>query len=137
MSADIKNMTAEELYKLAQQREVEERKRIAEENQQKIAELREERRQMQLRHKKEISEINARIKALGGRVSGAAGTAKGRTGASAAIIEILDAGKLDTKEIRDKLEAIGISVGNLGQTLSYLKRNGKVVSVARGVYKKA
>ena len=136
MSGDYNSMTADELYKLAKQREIEERKKIAQENQQKIADLREERRQLQLRHKKEINEVNARIKALGGRVSGAATAGKGRTGASSAIVEILDAGEMDTKAIREKLEAIGISVSNLGQTLAYLKRNGRVASVARGIYSK-
>ncbi|HBH36527.1 MAG TPA: hypothetical protein DDW45_09390 [Gammaproteobacteria bacterium] len=148
---DFNNMTAEELYKLAQQREVEERRKVAEENQQKIAELREERRQLQLkhnkemreetrqlkaRHKNELKDVNARIKALGGRVSGASAGGKGRTGASAAIVEILEAGEMDTKAIRERLEAIGISVSNLGQTLAYLKRNGRVASVARGIYAK-
>ncbi len=148
---DYNNMTAEELYNLAKQREIEEQKKVMQENQQKIAELREERRQLQLKHNKEIREetrqlkirhknelkdVNARIKSLGGRVSGASATGKGRTGASAAIVEILDAGEMDTKAIREKLEAIGISVGNLGQTLAYLKRNGRVASVARGIYKK-
>ena len=149
---DYNNMTAEDLYNLAKQREIEEQKKVMQENQQIIAELREERRQLQLKHNKEIREetrqlkirhknelkdVNARIKSLGGRVSGASATGKGRTGASAAIVEILDAGEMDTKAIREKLEAIGISVGNLGQTLAYLKRNGRVASVARGTYKKA
>ena len=150
--SDYNNMTAEDLYNLAKQREIEEQKKVMQENQQIIAELREERRQLQLKHNKEIREetrqlkirhknelkdVNARIKSLGGRVSGASATGKGRTGASAAIVEILDAGEMDTKAIREKLEAIGISVGNLGQTLAYLKRNGRVASVARGIYKKA
>jgi hypothetical protein len=149
---DYNNMTAEELYNLAKQREREEQQKIMQENQQKIAELREERRQLQLRqnkeireevrqlkirHKNELKDVNARIKAFGGRVSGASAGGQGRTGASAAIVEILDAGEMDTKAIREKLEAIGISVGNLGQTLAYLKRNGRVVSVTRGIYKKA
>jgi len=149
---DYNNMTAEDLYNLAKQRETEEQKKVMQENQQKIAELREERRQLQLKHNKEIREeirelkirhknelkdVNAKIKAFGGRVSGASATGKGRTGASAAIVDILDAGEMDTRAIREKLESIGISVGNLGQTLAYLKRNGRVASVARGIYKKA
>ena len=151
MSDDYNNMTAEELYNLAKQREIEEQKKVIQENQKKIAELREERRQLQLKHNKEIREevrqlknkhknelkdVNARINAFGGRVSGASAGGKGRTGASAAIVDILEAGEMDTTVIREKLEAIGISVGNLGQTLAYLKRNGRVASVARGIYKK-
>lgn len=134
---DFNNLTAEELYKLAKQRELDERKQIAEMNKQKIAELREERKQLQARHKKEINEVNSRITALGGKVTGAATTGKGRTGISAAIVELLDeVGELDTTAIRKKLNEVGMSVGNLGQTLAYLKKNGKVASVSRGVYKK-
>ena len=134
---DLNNMTADDLYKLAKQREIDERKWIAEENRQKIAELREERKQLQIRHKKEINEVNSRITALGGKVAGTSATGKGRTGISAAIVELLDeVGELDTTAIREKLNAIGVSVGNLGQTLAYLKKNGKVASVSRGVYKK-
>lgn len=134
---DFKNMTADDLYKLAKQREVDERKWVAEENKQKIAELREERKQLQARHKKEINEVNARIRALGGKVPATTATGKGRTGISAAIVELLDeVGELDTTTIRQKLDAVGVSVGNLGQTLAYLKKNGKVTSVSRGVYKR-
>jgi hypothetical protein len=134
---DFNNMTAEDLYKLAKQRELDERKLIAEENKQKIAELREERKQLQARHKREINEVNSRITALGGKVTGTAATGKGRTGISAAIVELLDdVGELDTTTIREKLNAVGVSVGNLGQTLAYLKKNGKVTSVSRGVYRK-
>lgn len=134
---DFNNMTADDLYKLAKQREFDERKLIAEENKQKIAELREERKQLQARHKKEINEVNSRITALGGKVAGAAATGKGRTGISAAIVELLnEVGELDTTAIREKLNEVGVSVGNLGQTLAYLKKNGKVTSVSRGVYRK-
>jgi hypothetical protein len=134
---DFNNMTADELYALAKQKEADEKKWIAEENKQKISDLREERKQLLLRHKKEVNEVNARIKALGGRVPVSSAASKGGAGATAAIVELLEAGELDKKAIREKLDAIGVSVGNLGQTLAYLKKNGKVASVARGVYKKA
>ena len=133
---ELENMTSEELYTLAKQKEADERKWIAKENKQKIVDLREERKQLLLRHKKEVNEVNARIKALGGRVPVSSAVAKGGTSVTAAIVELLEAGELDTKAIREKLDAIGVSVGNLGQTLAYLKKNGKVASVARGVYKK-
>ncbi len=135
---DLNNLTADDLYKLAKKREIDERKWIAEENKQKIAELREERKQLQARHKKEINEVNSRITALGGKVAGTSTAGKGRTGISAAIVELLDeVGEMDTTAIREKLNTIGVSVGNLGQTLAYLKKNGKVDSVSRGVYKKS
>lgn len=133
---DYENMTAEDLYALAKKKEEEERKWYEEENKAKIAELREARRQMLIRHKMEVNEINARIKGLGGRVPVSSAAAMGAASATAAIVEILEAGELDTKTIREKLDELGISVKSLGQTLNYLKRNGQVASVARGIYKK-
>ena len=135
---DFKNMTADAIFALAEQKQADERKWIEEENKQKIAEVRAERSQIILRQKKELNEINKRITALGGKVAGATTTGKGRTGVSAAIMGLLeDVENMDTKTIKEKLEAVGVSVGNLGQSLAYLKKGGKVESVERGVYKKA
>ena len=134
---DFQNMTADQIFALAEQKQAEERKWIAEENKAKVAELREERKQILQRHKKEINEVNAKIKSLGGRVPVSSAVAKGATGATAAIVEILEAGELDTKTLREKLDEMGVSVKNIGQTLAYLKKNGKVASVARGIYKKS
>ena len=134
---EFNDMTSEELFTLAKQKQADERKWIEEENKGKIAELREERKQILLRHKKEVTEINKRIKELGGSVPFSSAVAKGGTGATAAIVEILEAGELDTKTLRQKLDEMGVSVKNIGQTLAYLKKNGKVASVARGIYKKA
>lgn len=134
---DLNSLTAEELYALARQKEADERKKFEEQNKARIAELREERKQMLIRHKQEVNEINARIKELGGRVPVSSAAAKGAASATAAIVEILEAGELDTRTIRERLDELGISVQSLGQTLSYLKRNGQVASVARGIYKKA
>lgn len=134
----LKKMSSQELYALAQKKEAQEKKWFAEENKGKINELRQERKAILLRQKKEIQEINKRINALGGKVAGATATGKGRTGVSAAIMGLLEeVENMDTKEIREKLEALGVSVGNLGQSLSYLKAKKRVSSVGRGVYKKA
>lgn len=130
---DIQKMSAEELYALAQQKEKEEAASQREAAKAELAKLRATRKEILARHKKELSEIDAQIRAHGGRSTGAS---KGRqTGASAAILKLLSKGKMDTKTIRAKLEAQGISVSNLGQTMAYLKRNGKVKSPSRGVYK--
>ena len=135
---DFKNMSADELFALANQKQADEKKWIEEENKGKIAELKDERKQILLRHKKEINEVNAKIKSLGGKVAGATTTGKGRTGVSAAIMGLLeDVENMDTKTLRERLDEMGVSVGNLGQSLAYLKKNGKVDSVGRGVYKKA
>ncbi len=134
---DYEKMSAEELFSLAKKKQSDEKKWIAEENKGKIAEVRAERKAILLRQKNEINEINKRITALGGKVAGATSTGKGRTGVSAAIMGLLeDVEHMDTKAIREKLEALGVSVGNLGQSLSYLKGKGHISSVERGVYKK-
>jgi hypothetical protein len=134
---NLKNMSSEELFALANEKQADERQKIEEENKGKISELREERKQMLLRHKQEVNEINKRIKELGGRVPVSSAVASGATGATAAIVELLEAGEMDTKTLREKLDEMGVSVKNIGQTLAYLKKNGKVASVARGIYKKA
>ena len=134
---DANEMNSEQLFALAKEKQEAERKWIEEENKGKIAELREERKQMLLRHKKEVNGVNKRIKELGGRVPVSSAVAKGATGATAAIVEILEAGELDTKTLREKLDEMGVSVKNIGQTLAYLKKNGKIASVARGIYKKS
>ena len=135
---DFQNMTADEIFALAEQKQAEERKWIEAENKAKIADLREERKQLLLQHKKEINEVNAEITALGGKVAGATTTGQGRTGASAAIMGLLEEVEhMDTKAIKEKLEALGVSIGNLGQSLAYLKGKGRISSVERGVYKKA
>lgn len=137
---DYQKMTSEELFAFAKQKQADEKKWLAEENKQKIAEVRAERKAILLRQKKEINEINKRITELGGKVAGATATATGKGGAgiSAAIMGLLEEVEhMDTKAIREKLEGLGLSVGNLGQSLAYLKKGGKVDSVERGVYKKA
>ena len=134
---DLNKMTSEELFILAEKKKSDEEKWFAEENKAKVAELRDERKQMLIKHKKEVAEINAKIKKLGGSVPISSAVAKGATGATAAIVELLEAGELDTKTLRERLDEQGVSVKNIGQTLSYLKKNGKIASVARGIYKKA
>ena len=130
---DLQKMSAEELYALAQKKEKEEEANQKEALKSKIAELREQKKSLMAKHRKELAAIDAEIRALGGR----SGARKGRqTGASAAILELLGKkGEMDTKSIRSKLESQGVAVSNLGQTMAYLKRNGKVKSTGRGVYK--
>jgi hypothetical protein len=132
---DLQKMSAEELYALAQKKEKEEEAKQKEALKTKIAELREQKKALMSKHKKELAAIDAEIRALGGR----SGVRKGRqTGASAAILELLGKnGEMDTKSIRSKLESQGVAISNLGQTMAYLKRNGKVKSTGRGVYKMA
>lgn len=132
---DIQQMSAEELYALAQKKEKEEEAMLKEKAKAELAKLREERKEVIAKHKKKLAAIDAQIRSMGGRTGGAS---KGRqTGASATILKLLADGEMDTKSIRARLESMGISVSNLGQTMAYLKRNGKVKSAARGLYKLA
>lgn len=130
---DIQQMSADELYALAQQKEKEEEAREKEALKAQITELRDKKKALMAQHRKELAAIDAEIRALGGRSGGRKGR---QTGASAAILELLGKkGEMDTRSIRSMLESQGVSVSNLGQTMAYLKRNGKVKSTGRGVYK--
>jgi hypothetical protein len=132
---DINNLSAEELYELARQREQEEYEQEKEERRAQLAELRAERKKMLARHKREIAEIDEQIQALGGRSRNRAAKQGSQTGISSMVLEILAAEKkTDTKHIRAALEASGIDTTNLGQTLAYLKRTGRIKSAGRGVY---
>lgn len=137
MARNIKNLSSDELFELARQREQEEYEQEREARRAQLAELRAERKKILARHKRELAEIDAQIRDSGGRTRG--GSRQGsQTGISAAVLEILAAEKkADTKHIRATLEASGINTTNLGQTLAYLKRTGKVKSPSRGMYAKA
>lgn len=134
---DIGSLTSEELFELAKQREQEEWEQEKEAMRAHLAELRAERKQMLARHKRELAEMDAQIRAAGGRTrGGGVGGRKGaQTGISGAVMDVLSGvKKADTKAIREQLEAQGINTANLGQTLAYLKRTGRVKSTGRGVY---
>ena len=130
---DIAKLSADELYKLAKQKEKEERQKQKEALRTQISELKQKRKELVAAHNKELAAIDTEISALTGK-RGKRGRAGGT---SAAILQALSSGQLDTKTIRAQLEAQGIPVGNLPQTMAYLKRTGRVVSTGRGIYKKA
>jgi hypothetical protein len=130
----VANMSAEELYALAQEREQEEQEAQQAALREQIEALRAQRRELVARHKKELAAIDSQIRKLGGRTRRAGG--RGRAGGNVTdqILAILAKGKATTKEIRDALESQGVTAGNLSQTLAYLKRTGRVTSPARAVY---
>jgi hypothetical protein len=132
---DINRLSSEELFELAKQRENEEMEQQKEALREQIAELRAERKQTVARHKRELAAIDSKIRALGGRTRSGGGGKGGQMGISGAVLELL-AGvrKMDTKQLREQLEAQGVNTANLGQTLAYLKRTGRVKSQGRGVY---
>jgi len=130
----LDQMSAEELFELAQARQEEEQEKEREALREQLNELREERRALVAAHRKELAAIDRKIQKIGGKT---AGKPRGRSSVniSQAVLEILSASKqLSTKEIHAKLAADGIVANNLSQTLAYLKRQGKISSPQRSVY---
>lgn len=142
MSMDQKKaaeLSAEELYALARQREKEEAERQKEERRKKREQLMEERKKMLARHRKELAELERQIRELGGRVGRAGGARRAGGGSvSQQLVEIIGSKpEMDTKEIKERAEQAGLDTRNISQTLAYLKRQGRLTSPRRGVYKSA
>ena len=135
---NLSDMSSEELYELARQREEQETAEEREAARAKVEELRDQRREMLTRHRKEIAALEAEIRAYGGRTGG---RGKRRGGAASVTDQVLDivnqAKKISTKDIKGQLEERGIVANNLAQTLAYLKKQGKVTSPARSIYSPA
>ncbi|OOY69467.1 hypothetical protein [Solemya velum gill symbiont] len=131
---NINNLTADELYELAEARKKEEMQKEKEELKSQVADLRAKKKDLEREHKKTMAAIDAEISQLTGRKSWSGGRAGGT---SASILDFLASGESDTGSIRAHLEAQGFPVANLPQTMAYLKRTGRVVSTGRGRYKAA
>ena len=133
-SKSIEQMSADELFELAKQREAEELEKQREAERAQLDELREERREIVARHRKELAAIDSKIRKIRGK-SSSAGRSRGGVNVSNAVLEILaKKKKLSTKDIQAELASVGIVANNLSQTLAYLKRQGKITSPARSVY---
>jgi aspartokinase len=134
----LSDLSSDELYKLAQEREEQEAAAEKEAARAQIEELRNARREMVARHRKELAAIDAEIRGLGGR--GVRGKRRASAGGSVTdqVLDIVSKGKkISTKEIKAELENRGVVANNLAQTLAYLKRQGKVSSPARSIYSPA
>ena len=130
----IDELSAEELYELAKAKEAEERDRQKEAMRAELDKLKAERKGILARHRKELAEIDARIRKLGGRSSGRTGGGN----VSASVLDILsDKKQHSTKDIQAELQKRGVVANNLAQTLAYLKRQGKVKSPKRSIYSAA
>lgn len=130
----LSDLSAEELYELARERELQEAEAARDAVRAQLDELRNARREMIARHRKELAKIDAEIRSLGGRSP--RGKRRGAGGSvTEHVMEIVSkAKKISTKEIKAELESRGVVANNLAQTLAYLKRQGKVTSPARSVY---
>ncbi|WP_006787118.1 hypothetical protein [Thiorhodospira sibirica] len=137
---DELKLSAEELFRLAHEQKIYEVSQIKEEKRAEISALRKERRNMRLRHKAEIREINKKIEELRELTSVVKSTKKMRTGKGRISQKVLDLiasadnRELSTQVIRDTLAAQGEDVSNINQTLSYLKNTHRLTSHKRGMY---
>lgn len=130
---NLENLSSDELYQIARQREEEERLQEEEARREQIKALREERRALVARHRSELAALDRQIRALGGRA--AAGRARGGTNLSQVVLDaVASAGEISTADLREQLQGRGANVKNLSQTLAYLKRTGRLKSRGRGVY---
>ena len=135
---NISDLSSDELYRLAQEREEQEAAEAKEAARAQIEELRNARRDMMTRHRKELAAIDAEIRALGGRSGRGKRRASSAGNVTGQVLDIVSkAKKISTKEIKAELESRGITANNLPQTLAYLKRQGKVTSPARSIYSPA
>ncbi len=134
----LSNLSSDELYRLAQERELQEEEEAKEETRAQLEDLRQTRRDIVARHRKELSAVDAEIRALGGRTRRAKRRGSGDGSVTEHVLEIVHKSKkVSTKEIKSALEKRGVVANNLAQTLAYLKRQGKVKSPARSIYSPA
>ena len=131
----LSDLSSDELYRLAQEREEQEAAAEKEAARAQIEELRNTRREAVARHRKELAAIDAEIRKLGGRSARSKRRASAGGSVTDHVLEIVSKGKkISTKEIKAELENRGVVANNLAQTLAYLKRQGKVSSPARSIY---
>ncbi len=133
----IESLSSAELYRLAKKREQEEMRKTLEANKEKLKELRTRRREMIAAHRKELAKIDREISHLSGKSAGGK-QSRARGSITDAVLKIIgDSGQISTADLKAALNKKGVVVGNLSQTLAYLKRQGRVTSPARAIYKLA
>jgi len=132
MPKSLDDLSAAELFELAQRRQQEEKDRQREALKEQVEGLRAKRRDAVARHKKELAAIDAEIRALSG--GSRPPRARGKVNVSQKVIEIIGA---STTDIKKALDEENVAAGNLSQTLAYLKRMGRIVSAGRANYKLA
>jgi hypothetical protein len=133
----FEELSSQELYELALQREQEEQERQREAARAKIETLKQKRRDVSAKLRQEIAAIDREIRKLGGRSRTGARSARagGRGDMTGKTLQIIGKhGPVSTKDIRAQLEKDGIDTTNLAQCLAYLKRNGRIDSPERATY---
>jgi hypothetical protein len=132
----VSNLSSAALYKLANEREQEEMAKQQEANKEKLTALRQKRRELVAKQKKDMAKLDAEIRKLGGKAPSSSKRKRSTAGNVSAqvVAAIAEAGEINTQDLKAALAQKGIIAGNLGQTLSYLKRQGKISSPSRAVY---
>lgn len=131
-------MSSAALYKLAQKREQEEMAKKQQAAKGKIDALKVKRRALVASQKKELAKLDTEIRKLGGKTAGTSAHKRSGGSVSAAVLTAVSAaGEISTKDLKAVLAKEGITAANLGQTLAYLKRQGKISSPSRAVYSMA
>ncbi len=131
-SKSIDELSAEELFALAEQRQRQEEEHQREALKEKLRELKAKRRELVSAHRRELAGLDGEIERLGGRRP--SHRRKGVSPSREVLAIVEQAGEISTREIRAQLEERGVTAKNLGQTLAYLKRRGRVVSPSRSRY---
>ena len=140
---DLSEMSAEELFELARLREKQEKDLEKESVREEIAELEAQKKELNAEYKAAIAELDKllrRLRKKAGVVKRTGGSGGGvRQGSTTArVLEIIGRSKsVSSKEIKAQLDGEGIATKYLPQTLASLKRQGKISSAGRGVYKLA
>ena len=135
MNDSLNALSSDELFKLAEQRRIEEEARRQEAVKEQIAELRGNIRKLDAQYKRDRAAIEAEIIKLSGKTPKSS-SANRTPGISSRIVEIVRAGgEISSKDINAQLQSEGIKPKNLSQTMAYLKKRGQVVSIGHGMYK--
>lgn len=135
----INDLSADELFRLAEQKRVEEHETATAHLREELKLLNEKRKELLQDHKRTINDIDRQInsitKKIGGAPKSTSTTGRGRSGISKSIVEILSIhGPTATTQIKQLLDEKGVDAKNVSQQLAYLKRRGLVTNTARGVY---
>ena len=131
----IDDMSAEELFELARQKEQQEAEAQREAHKARVEELREQRKQLIAEHKKAIAAIDRELKELGKGRGSSSAAGRGRGDQSKTMLEIIAKhGPISTADLKAKLQEQGLDTKNLSQQLNYLKRRGAVTTPARATY---
>jgi len=129
----VDQLSSDELFEMAKARQAEEQEKEREAERAQLDALREERRALVVKQRKELAAIDSKIRKLRGK--GSSGRGRGGVNISSAVMDILQKKKqLSTREIQAELANAGIVANNLSQTLAYLKRQGRITSPQRSVY---